>query len=146
MEAAVTAARRGRALLRDAVPSDGMGILGWAFATAGHPDEARDLLRRIEGPHSPAWTDPYYVAYIYAALGDQEAAFERMDRALREHSPSMVRLLVDPTWSAATRASLRYADLCRRVRMPRRMVEQATIGTFSVPTPAPILSPPGTGR
>jgi TolB-like protein/DNA-binding winged helix-turn-helix (wHTH) protein len=136
MEAAVTAARRGRALLRDAVPSDGMGILGWAFATAGHPDEARDLLRRIEGPHSPAWTDPYYVAYIYAALGDQEAAFERMDRALREHSPSMVRLLVDPTWSAATRASLRYADLCRRVRMPQPLVEQATVGAFTAPTPA----------
>lgn len=136
-EAGLVAAGRARQLLGSTDDSMALAVLGWVSGVAGRGDEAQTLLRRLEGIRAPAWADPYCVAYVHEGLGDTPAVLGALERGLREHSPSMVRLLVDPTWSAATRAHPRYADLCRRVGMPEPLVREATVGVFASPTPAP---------
>ncbi len=145
-EAGLAASRRALELLGRSDDSMALGLLGWVCGLAGHGDEARALLRRLEAIRVPTWKDPYTVAYVYEGLGDTQAVFDLLDQAVREHSPSMVRLLVDPTWSAATRAHPRYAELCRRVGMPEPLVHEATVGVLTEFIPAAAArTPAGAG-
>jgi TolB-like protein/DNA-binding winged helix-turn-helix (wHTH) protein/Flp pilus assembly protein TadD len=136
-EAGLAASGRALELLGESDDSMALGVLGWASGLAGHHDETHAFLRRLGAIRSPTWIDPYCIAYVHEGLGNRQAVFDLLDRAVREHSPSVVRLLVDPTWSATTRADPRYADLCRRVGMPEPLVREATVGALARPAPAP---------
>jgi len=136
-EAALAAAGRALELLGKSDDSMALGVLGWVCGLAGHGAEARVLLRRLEAIRAPVWVDPYCVAYVHEGLGDRPAVFDALERGVRQRSPSMAHLLVDPTWSAATRTHARYAELCRSVGMPEPLVYEATVGAFARPTPAP---------
>jgi serine/threonine-protein kinase len=59
-----------------------VGLEGYAHAVLGHSAEARDLLKRLErmSPDKPA--PPTSFAFIYIGLGEREAAFRWLDKAL----------------------------------------------------------------
>jgi hypothetical protein len=56
--------------------------------------------------------DPYNIAAMHAALGDQETAVRFLKEAVRERSPSIFFLNVEP-WFAGIRRHPAYAGLLR---------------------------------
>jgi tetratricopeptide (TPR) repeat protein len=68
-------------------------LKGLVFAAAGQKTDALKIVEEVSKP--PAATS-YNIARIYAALGENDQAFERLDSAYRERSPEIVSLKVDP--------------------------------------------------
>jgi DNA-binding winged helix-turn-helix (wHTH) protein/tetratricopeptide (TPR) repeat protein len=87
--------------------------LAFAYARAGDRATARQKLKQaLNSPNG--YVVPYFVATVYAALGDHEQAFAWLERAYSERSIYLAWLKTDPRLSSL-RADPRFADLLRRV-------------------------------
>jgi len=73
-----------------------------------------DLKARAEQQYVPA----FCIALIHAALGENDLAFEWLDRAFAERSSWLVYLDVEPMLGSL-RSDARFEDLARRVGLPR---------------------------
>lgn len=88
--------------------------LATAYALSGRTKEARQSLRQLrersrrEGAHS------YYLALVYAALGDQDRAFTYLEKSYEERSPELGYLKADPLLDRL-RPDARFTGLLRRV-------------------------------
>jgi len=90
--------------------------LGRTYAMAGRRDEARQVLAELEADHTP-W-DTWFIAQIYAVLGEKDEAFRWLEAAFEpphhhyvpwiRHSPAFKPLHDDP----------RFGDLLRRMNIP----------------------------
>ena len=58
----------------------------------------------------------YHVAVIYAALGDTDRAFERLEGAFEERSPWIGYMKVDPRVDPL-RSDPRFDELLRKARL-----------------------------
>jgi TolB-like protein/Tfp pilus assembly protein PilF/tRNA A-37 threonylcarbamoyl transferase component Bud32 len=92
---------------KDAIPeleasqklADIVVIFTWlirAHHAAGDGATASRLLEELEQRGRREYLPPYYMAALYAHLGDHERAFEELDRALRERTGALVWTKVDP--------------------------------------------------
>jgi len=61
-----------------------------------------------------SYISPFYLARIYARLGEKEQALTWLERAYAERNVDMMTLKVDPSYDRL-RADARFADLLRRV-------------------------------
>jgi TolB-like protein/tetratricopeptide (TPR) repeat protein len=59
-----------------------LGWLGLSLAVAGKADEARTLLDRLHKMSTQAYVPPTSIAWIHLGLGEVDAAFEWLDRAI----------------------------------------------------------------
>ena len=59
-----------------------MGLLGRAYALAGDRTNALDLLRQLDQRVRSGDADPYFQAWIQAALGQKERSLKWAERAL----------------------------------------------------------------
>jgi hypothetical protein len=66
---------------------------------------------------SHAYVDFYFLAVIYAGLGDKDEAFRLLEKGYHQRSAGMAYLAVDPFWDRV-RSDPRYADLLRRMGLP----------------------------
>ena len=68
------------------MPGEDMWLaqLGEAYALAGRPADARDVLRRLEDSSRPVPVSSYYLAYVHTGLGDHERAIDMLERAVAE--------------------------------------------------------------
>ena len=89
--------------------------LGHAYAVAGDRDRARELLRRLEEESARHYVSPLDFAVIYAGLGENDRAFEWLERAFSERVVYVRFLDVDAQY-ARLRRDPRYPDLLRRIR------------------------------
>jgi DNA-binding winged helix-turn-helix (wHTH) protein/TolB-like protein/Tfp pilus assembly protein PilF len=90
------------------------GSLGYAYALAGRPAEARQIVTKaIEG-----WPQTYFpaldIALVYVGLNEKDLAFEWLEKAVEEHSPWLIHLNVDPRFDPI-RSDPRFTRLVRRV-------------------------------
>ncbi len=70
--------------------------LALCLALAGRRDDAMTLLHQLTSPSYTSPVDPYELAVIYAALGNQAEALKHLERAYREHDPALAFIRVDP--------------------------------------------------
>ena len=89
--------------------------LAHAFAMAGNRARARTLLRRLEQESTRRYVTPLDFAVVYAGVGDNDRAFESLERAFRDRVVWVRQLGVDVRY-APLRSDVRYADLLRRIR------------------------------
>jgi TolB-like protein/Tfp pilus assembly protein PilF/Flp pilus assembly protein TadD len=92
-----------------------LGILGWAFATAGRQSEARsilDELRRARSSESPITVAE---AWLLGALGEMDEAFAVLGRA-EDECQGMVSYTGLPGFDAL-RADPRFAALLERLQL-----------------------------
>ena len=81
-------------------------------AKAGRPDEARAALAAADERAAI----PAEVAIVHAALGEIDAAFEWLDRAVTDAPYTLLNLKLYP-WYDPLRADPRFADLLKRMRL-----------------------------
>src|SRR5439155_27261115 len=60
------------------------------------------------------YVSPYYVAKIYASLGEKEQALAWLEKAYEERNPDFIELKVEPALDVL-RTDARFRDLLRRV-------------------------------
>lgn len=95
-----------------------MAWLGHAYALAGRKREAREVLAKLEAMSRHRYIPPYHTALIYAGLGQNDEAFDWLEKAYRERFWMMAFLQVDPRLDAL-RSDPRFAGLLRRMDFPR---------------------------
>ena len=88
--------------------------LGMAYALAGKPSRAREVLRLLVQSCCPGEVRPVFPAYIYAALGEKRTAFEHLERAFEQRDPLILWLRVSPDFDAL-RGDARFQQLLRRL-------------------------------
>ena len=111
-EEAISAFKRALTLSNNS--PDMMGLLGYAYASAGKMDEAQAILDQLEKITPPRYVAPYTRAQIYIALGDKDRAFVWLEKAYEERTWLMGILKVDPLFDPL-RSDTRFADLLRRM-------------------------------
>jgi len=94
-----------------------MLLSGYAAARAGRRQDALNALHEFE--NDPKYVHQHmYLAVLYAALGDKDKAFARLDSARQGHDPFMAYFRADFKLEAL-QSDPRYAELCRRIKMPQ---------------------------
>jgi serine/threonine protein kinase/tetratricopeptide (TPR) repeat protein len=88
--------------------------LGHAYAVSANPAEARRILIKLEELSKRRYVSKYFVARIYAGLGENDRAFQWMEKAFEDRDESETWLKVDPMMDEL-RSDPRYADLLRRL-------------------------------
>ena len=97
---------------------DALASLGQALALGGRTSEARDLLARLDAPGGEPAPSRYEVAFLLAALGQPDRAFDQLEVSLARHETELVYLAVDPLFDPLRRDP-RFARLLARVGIPR---------------------------
>ncbi len=90
------------------------GQLGCVYAMAGLRDEARATLDELKARSATAYVPPYYIALIHAALGEEDDAFDYLERAFEMRDGSLPLLKVDQRVDRL-RDDPRFNDLLWRV-------------------------------
>jgi TolB-like protein/lipoprotein NlpI len=110
LQEAVAQFQRGASLDDD---PKSLAALGHAYARSRNPLEARSVLTQLMKA-SDRYVDPYHIAVIHAGLDEKEDAFTWLESALREKSPWLLYVRVDPRLRSL-RGDRRYGDLLRRM-------------------------------
>jgi TolB-like protein len=94
-----------------------LGGLGHAYASAGMEVEAERVAGEMAELAREVYVGPSLRAFIYAALGDRDRAFEWLDRAVDERDVLLVR--VDFPFFDPLRTDPRFAALLERMGIER---------------------------
>lgn len=121
-------AYRGKLLFEEAIAAQraaleasggGAGMMGWLGLTlglGGKAPEARSLLERLHAKASPGYVPPTSFAWIHLGLGEIDAAFEWLDRAVDECDQFMMPIksyeFFDPI-----RSDPRFLALLRKMNL-----------------------------
>jgi DNA-binding winged helix-turn-helix (wHTH) protein/TolB-like protein/Tfp pilus assembly protein PilF len=93
-----------------------LALLGHAYAVAGKKTEAQQVLDDLQQLQAQRYVSPYTVAAIYAGLGDQERAFEWLQKAVEGRDIWLMNLKVDPVF-AKLRSQRQFTDILARIRL-----------------------------
>ena len=63
-----------------------IAALGYAYAAAGRRDTAQGMIAELERRSKESYVDEYFVATIFAALGEKDEAFALLNKACVERS------------------------------------------------------------
>jgi tetratricopeptide (TPR) repeat protein len=91
-----------------------LASLGRIHALAGRVREARETINELKGLSEENYVEPYFIALIYAALGETEAAFDWLEKAYSEHDEDLALIGVDPRVDSL-RADPRFVSLLDRI-------------------------------
>jgi TolB-like protein len=89
-------------------------VLGHAYARMGRRADAEQQIAELRELAKTRYIRPYYIASIYAALGDKDAAFVELERSFQERDVYLNRVNGDP-FMDPLRGDPRFADLIRRL-------------------------------
>jgi tetratricopeptide (TPR) repeat protein len=88
-----------------------------ALVALGRRQEARRALHELEQEATRRYVRPEAIAAIYAAMGENDAAFRWLDEAYRARSASLGQLKVEQYWDPI-RSDPRFAALVKKVGIP----------------------------
>ena len=71
-------------------------VIAETYAVAGYNDEARQILWDLQQRSTHQYVMPYMIGRVYAALGQIDEAFGRLEAAYEEHGAWMVIPKRDP--------------------------------------------------
>jgi tetratricopeptide (TPR) repeat protein len=101
-----------------ALPSDGeapppiLAMLGYAYGLAGKTEFARAVFHRMEGLASRCYVSSYDWAVLHTGLGEHDEALRCLRQALKERSPRMIWLNVEPAFDSL-RGDRRFQNIVR---------------------------------
>jgi tetratricopeptide (TPR) repeat protein len=94
------------------------GLLGYAYARAEQPAEARRVLEELKGlAKERRFGAAFGIARIHAALGEKDQAFEWLRKACDERDAHVIWLKVDPTLDNL-RSDPRFTQVLKDMGLP----------------------------
>jgi TolB-like protein/DNA-binding winged helix-turn-helix (wHTH) protein/Tfp pilus assembly protein PilF len=112
---AITELRRAADISQNSPPV--LAALARTYAVSGRSTEARNLLDQLMQQSKKQYVSPFYVAIVYAGLGEKDQALDWLEKAYGDHSNAIIFLKVDPQLDTL-RASPRFHELQRKLRLP----------------------------
>ena len=94
--------------------SSAAAYIAHAEALRGRRDEAQRLLAGLEESDRAGYVSPYEYALVHAGLGDRDAMYAALEKAVAERSDFVLYLGVDSVWRDY-RAEPRFVALLRRI-------------------------------
>ncbi|MGA3074406.1 MAG: winged helix-turn-helix domain-containing protein [Bryobacteraceae bacterium] len=91
-----------------------LAALAHTYACAGELSEAAVMLCELENLSEQRYVSPYWLALVYAGLGERSRALELLSRAYEERDVWLTWLGVDPRFDAL-RGEPRLQELLRRI-------------------------------
>ncbi|SRR6266550_2439368 len=82
---------------------------------SGRGDQARDILNRLKEQSQRSYVSPCDIAEVHAALGEEDQAFEWLEKAYDARSGDLRFLKVSQSFPDSLRSDPRFTDLLRRV-------------------------------
>ena len=98
---------------------DALAGLAHAYAAMGKRAEAEKILNELQRQAKGAYVSPYMIAVTYAGLGQNDKAFEFLEKAYQERSPDIAYFLKADLRLDPLRRDPRFLDLLRRVDFPQ---------------------------
>ncbi len=95
-----------------------LASLAYAHARSGERSQALRVLDELRALSKERHVPSYHFAIVYAGLGEKDQAFAWLEKAYEERDGSLPMLKVNPSLDPL-RADPRFADLVRRVGVPR---------------------------
>jgi TolB-like protein/Tfp pilus assembly protein PilF len=92
-------------------------VIAQAYATQGKRAEAEQQIALLRELAKTRYVRPYYIASVYAALGDKDKAFAELERSFAERDCYLGRLTVDP-FMDPLRDDPRFKNLLKRMNLP----------------------------
>jgi serine/threonine protein kinase/lipoprotein NlpI len=93
-------------------------FLGYTYAVAGREAEAKECLQQLVSISDTKYVDPYFITWLYAALGDPPAACGSLNKAYDEHSEWLPWLGVDPLLDTL-RSDSRFKEVLKKMRLEK---------------------------
>jgi DNA-binding winged helix-turn-helix (wHTH) protein/Tfp pilus assembly protein PilF len=90
--------------------------LAYAYAVSGQRSEAVKLLDELHEQAKQRSISAYYIALIYAGLGEKDQAFVWLEKAYQENADGIIFLKVEPGFDGL-RSDPRIHNLLRRMRL-----------------------------
>jgi len=75
-----------------------IGLRGYVFAKAGRAQEAREVINTLQAISRERYVPPSFIAIVYTAVGEPQAALQWLERAFKVRDVHLVRLPADPKW------------------------------------------------
>jgi TolB-like protein/tetratricopeptide (TPR) repeat protein len=94
-----------------------VATLGYSYAVAGNRREALKILDELKNRSRRSYVSPYFLAVLYAGLGDKESAFRSIEESFTERHPYVVLLNVEPVFRGL-RSDPRFQNMLRRMNFP----------------------------
>ena len=94
------------------------GELGRVLAMAGEREEAMRILDDFSLRRESEYISPVNVAKVYVGLGDNDEAFNQLEKAFEERAVKLPWLIVDPCLKSLW-SDPRYSDLVTRMGLPQ---------------------------
>ena len=91
--------------------------LAQIYAAAGQMPEARKLVDELNAVSMLSVNDYRGMALIYAALGENDLAFEWLEKAFAKHEEELSELKINAAFDTI-RSDVRFKDLLRRIGLP----------------------------
>jgi len=95
-----------------------IAALGHAYAKAKRTDEANKILDDLSELSKHQYVSPLELAQIYVAMGNNEKAFELLEKAYADRSFHLVNLNVSPRFKPLS-SDRRFQDLVQRIGLAR---------------------------
>lgn len=94
-----------------------VSALAHAYARSGNKAEAEKLLAQLTADSRTEYVSPYYIAIVYAGLGDNDTAISWLEKSLADRSNGLVFLRVEPQLDSL-RAHPRFVALQKKLAFP----------------------------
>lgn len=111
-EEALAELQKARGLLTDS--AEVLSLIGYTYAVAGRRVEALNSLQALQAQSVQRYVSPYHMAMVYAGLGEQDKAFEWLEKAYEDREGRITILKVAPEFDSL-RKDRRFAELVKRV-------------------------------
>ncbi len=95
---------------------EGNAALGYAYAVAGQRDEAQKILDDLTVQSKERYVSPFSFALLYMGLGDNDHAFEWLNKTCDENPYRISFIKVNPRFDSL-RSDARFTDLLRRMKL-----------------------------
>ena len=93
-----------------------LSALAYAYAVAGQPVEARELLERVKSLSEQRYVAASFIALAHIGLNEIDEAFAWLQKAVEQHDPWVTLIAPFPIWDPL-REDPRYTDLLRRMNL-----------------------------
>lgn len=112
---AIAELQKAAAMSHDIPPVD--AALGHVYAVSGKRTEALNLLRDLKLRSQHQYVSPFYLAVLYAGLGDHHETLNWLNQAYDDRSNNMIFLSVDPQFQGL-RTDPAFQNLLHRLGLP----------------------------
>jgi len=94
------------------------GYLGYAYAAAGRPLDARRVLQELEARAQREYVSSFGIALIYDALGNKERALAAFERACQDRAVELEQMKINPPFKTIGSDS-RFQAAVNTLGLPR---------------------------